>query len=235
MSTLLRILRRAKLWSKILTGKEILERLDVRIPTVKFGAGYGAWDVSIAGLTPESVVYAFGVGEEVSFDLGLIDAVGCVVHAFDPTPKSLAWARQNVRNEKFVLHEYGLAGFDGNVSFNPPEDQRHVSYTLLDRPQTMDNAVTLPVKRLSTIMRELGHSHVDVLKMDVEGAEYDIIADLAASAIRPKQILVEFHHRFPNVGVAKTRQAIATLRKMGYRLYALAASNEEYSFVHQPN
>jgi len=39
--------------------------------------------------------------------------------------------------------------------------------------------------------------------MDIEGAEYEVIDDLIASGIRPKQILVEFHHRFKNVGVKK--------------------------------
>ena len=61
---------------------------------------------------------------------------------------------------------------------------------------------------------------VDVIKIDVEGAEYDVITDICQSEILPQQILIEFHHRFPNVGLGKTRNAIERIRKMGYKVDA---------------
>jgi hypothetical protein len=120
---------------------------------------------------------------------------------------------------------------DGNLTFNPPENSEHVSHTLLDRPTTASRAISVPVKRLSTIMAELGHTHIDILKMDIEGAEYDVIEDMKHSGIKPRQVLVEFHHRFPNVGLEKTRTAIATLRSMGYLLFSVSSKNEEFSFI----
>jgi Methyltransferase FkbM domain len=53
------------------------------------------------------------------------------------------------------------------------------------------NGTKLPVKRLATIMKELGHTRLDVLKMDIEGDEYDVLRDIADIPIR--QILVEMH------------------------------------------
>ena len=118
------------------------------------------------------------------------------------------------------------------ASFKPPDNPDHVSYTILNRPSTQQKAITVQVRRLSTIMKELGHQHVDILKMDVEGAEYEVIDDIDASNIRPQQILIEFHHRFPNVGVAKSKRAIARIRGMGYRLFSVSSSGEEYGFMH---
>jgi len=34
-----------------------------------------------------AVVYSLGIGEDISFDLALIEKYGARVHAFDPTPK----------------------------------------------------------------------------------------------------------------------------------------------------
>jgi hypothetical protein len=87
------------------------------------------------------------------------------------------------------------------------------------------------VKRLSTIARELGHEHIDVLKMDIEGAEYDVLVDLEKSSIRPVQILIEFHHRFPGIGVERSRNAVSLLRAMNYRLFWVSDSLEEFGFV----
>lgn len=184
-----------------------------------------------AGLDADSVVYSFGVGEDASFDLALIERFGLVVHAFDPTPQSMKWAKEQRLSHRFVMHEYGIADFDGTTSFNPPENPDHVSHTLLDRPATRDRAIAVPVKRLCSIMQALGHARIDVLKLDVEGAEYAVIDDMKRSNVRPGQILVEFHHRFPGVGIRKSHEAITALRRMGYRIFSVSANNEEFCFV----
>ncbi len=80
-------------------------------------------------------------------------------------------------------------------------------------------------------MRMLGHTRIDVLKMDIEGAEDGAIADLLRSGPLPNQVLVEFHHRWAEVGLERTKRAVAALRSRGYRLFAVSASGTEYGFV----
>jgi hypothetical protein len=80
-------------------------------------------------------------------------------------------------------------------------------------------------------MGELGHDKIDLLKMDIEGAEYSVLADLLASHIRVDQLLVEFHHRFPEVGVNKTKGAIKALNAAGYRIFSVSPSGEEFGFL----
>lgn len=225
------IVRRVKTLVKATLGREIIVRPDANLKKQRFGSEYGGWEVATGNIDSNSIVYSFGVGEDASFDMALIEKYNLTVHAFDPTPKSIEWVRTQGLSKRFVMHEYGVAAFDGNVSFNPPENPEHVSHTLLERPSTKDKAISVPVKRLSTIMKELGHSRIDILKMDIEGAEYDVIEDIRKSDMRPQQFLVEFHHRFPGVGVNKTREAIERLRSMGYRLFAVSDTNEEFSFI----
>ena len=59
------------------------------------------------------------------------------------------------------------------------------------------------MRRVATLMRDLGHERLDVLKMDIEGAEYEVVADVLASGIDIGQLLIEFHHRFSNVGIER--------------------------------
>ncbi|SCY43728.1 FkbM family methyltransferase [Desulfoluna spongiiphila] len=223
--------RKLRLCTKVALGKELLIKYDVICKKERFGSDYGGWDIVTANLNSNSVVYSFGVGEDASFDTALIEKYNLTVHAFDPTPKSIDWVKRQDFSDKFAMYNYGIAAFDGNVSFNPPENPEHVSHTILDRPSTSTEAITVPVKKLSTIMQELGHSHIDILKMDIEGAEYNVIKDICKSDIRPVQLLVEFHHRFEGVGIKETKKSINIIRSMGYQLFSVSATNEEYCFI----
>lgn len=206
---------------------------DLAVQTLRLGSGYGGWDILPDELPPGAVVYAFGVGEDASFDVALIERFEVTVHAFDPTPRSIEWVARQGFPERFVMHPYGVAAFDGDVAFHPPENPAHVSHTLLERPATQAQAITVPVKRLGSILRELGHARVDLLKLDIEGAEYEVLEDMARDGIRPRLLLVEFHHRFPGVGVRRTKAAIAALRAQGYRLFSVSGTQEEFGFVYR--
>jgi hypothetical protein len=80
-------------------------------------------------------------------------------------------------------------------------------------------------------MAELGHQYIDVLKMDIEGSEYDVIASILNSNIKVGQLLVEFHHRFFNDGFQRNKSAIKLLQSKGYVLFAISESGEELSFI----
>lgn len=228
--------RRLRPWRRrlrILLGRDLLIRPDHRCEREVHGAEGAAWCIHPGGLEPGSVVYSFGIGKDVSFDLALIERFGLRVHAFDPTPASLDWLRGEALPPGFVVHEYGLAARDGTATFYPPERADHVSHTLLAGTYTAGerDAVAVPVRRLAGIMAELGHARVDLLKMDIEGAEYAVLEDILAAELPIGQLLVEYHHRFPGVGLDATRESVALLRRHGYRLFHVSPSGEEYSFL----
>jgi len=224
-------IRRLKVLFKAAAGKEFLVKSDLICAKERFGSDYGGWDVATTSIDRNSIVYSFGVGEDASFDTALIEKFGLAIHAFDPTPKAIEWVKRQGFGDRFVMHEYGVASFDGAASFHPPENPDYVSHTLLECSSTKEQAISVPVKRLCTIMKELGHNHIDILKMDIEGAEYDVIEDVGKSGIRPWQILVEFHHRFSGVGINKTEEAIERIKCMGYRLFSVSVTNQEFCFI----
>jgi FkbM family methyltransferase len=185
-------------------------------------------------IEPSSVVYSFGVGEDATWDLELIERFGVRVHAFDPTPRSVRWVSRQETPAAFVFHQLGLAEFDGEAQFAMRSpDPGWTSYELVQREDAGDSVETVeaPVARLSTIASRLGHDRIDILKMDVEGAEYAAIDDLVATGPLPTQLLVEFHYSSQRARVAQTRRAIRTLNDAGYRVFARSPVGYEFSFV----
>jgi hypothetical protein len=89
----------------------------------------------------------------------------------------------------------------------------------------------LPVHRLPTILAKLGHEKIDLMKMDIEGAEYEVIEDIIQSPVPILQLLIEFHHRFPYLGVRKSKEAISRLNQAGFKIFHVSPSGEEISFI----
>lgn len=80
-------------------------------------------------------------------------------------------------------------------------------------------------------MEELGHSKIDLLKMDIEGSEYEVIQNILDERLEITQILIEFHRRFKEISLDESKRAISSLKKSGYKLFNISDSKEEYSFI----
>lgn len=160
----------------------------------RYGKDYGVYTLPTEKLNKDSVVYSFGLGEDSDFDEEIIRDYGCTIHIFDPTPRSKSFYENFLAdNKNIIFHNYGLWKQDATVKFYEPRNPDHVSASI-DNIQHTSNYFTAKVKRLQTIMEELGHEKIDVLKLDIEGAEYDVFYDMINSGIRPGVMVFELHH-----------------------------------------
>ncbi len=211
-------------------------RHDVQCETARCGVPGGEWVFCPTVLGRHSVIYSFGVGNNVSFDLGLISKFGAVVHAFDPTPRSAQWVKSQELPAEFVFHEIGVASFDGRQEFFQPKSDESFHFTPVKRYNSQGRedgggSVTAEVRRVASIMRDLGHEHIDLLKLDIDGGEYDVIADLIATGVRPTQLLVEFHHMFSTIPMKRTLDTVDALREAGYGILNISPRTYEYSMM----
>ncbi len=225
-------LRIARRGVRAIFGRDVFYRPQVDAQLLRLGQGYETWSVCPRRLGPESTVYCFGIGQDLSFELAMIERFGMQVHAFEPTPRSLEWVRSQTLPSRLSIHEYGLAAWDGIARFNPPSDPAHVSFSMV-RKAADEDSVSAPVHRLSTIAPSLGHSRLDLLKMDIEGAEYDVLPDCIACGLEIDQILVEFHHRWDVIGVNRTKAAVARLGQAGYRIAGISPNGQEFAFLRE--
>lgn len=205
---------------------------DRIVPTERHGQGGGEWTICPDGLGPAGIVYSFGIGRDISFDLSLAGRFGCAVHCFDPTPVSLEWVRQQALPPQIHVHPYGLADYDGTLAFRPPRKSRSAHFTPVQRyHEEASERVHAPVRRLATIARELGHKRIDILKIDIEGGEYAALPDILAAGLDIGQILVEFHHCYATIPLARTIESVNLLRRHGYALIHISPRTYELSFL----
>ena len=212
-------------------GKYISVNIN-KISKQWFGNQYGGFYLAQNSIDKSSIVYSVGIGEDISFDEGIMDRYGCKVFAFDPTPKSVVWVKENVTTQNFVFSPIGVAKEKGSRKFYLPTNNNHVSGSIHDiKTINNSNSIDLKFDSLSNIMKDNNHSKLDLLKMDIEGAEYEVIDHIQKNNIDIKQILVEFHPHFEKDGKKKTKKAIEKLEKMVYSCFGLSNSLLEYSFI----
>ncbi len=88
-----------------------------------YGSSYGGFYINPELLSPTAVVYSFGIGKDISFDLACIKKHQCHVFGFDPTPKSIQWIKAQKIHSNFHFHEFGIsAGTSGKSTFYIPEN-----------------------------------------------------------------------------------------------------------------
>lgn len=206
-------------------------RVQAKRPLVRLGSDYGGYSLDASMVRSDSVVYSIGIGEDISFDLSLIERFGVNVEAFDPTPKVKKWLAAQSLPPEFHFHSSGIADHDGVAAFYLPPREDWVSHSVIQARQYGRESVRFPVMRLSTAMKLQGHDRIDILKMDIEGAEYAVIEEIVRERIPIKQLLVEFHHRLSSVGTERTRKALALLEAHGMRISFVCPRKEIFTLV----
>ncbi len=224
---------RGKRILKQILGKDVWNYAQVNIPKEFHGSEYEGWCVASNMLQPDSIVYSIGIGDDVSFDYSLIQRYQVQIFAYDPTPESIDWISKQNTPESFHFFGEGLAHYDGVAQFYRSKKETNVCHSMTQRKETVKEGIEVPVKRLATLCRQNNHSAISLLKMDIEGAEYDVLDDIMKGDIKIDQILVEFHHRFKNISVNKTKGALSLLNRMGYKIFYVSLKGREYSFIHE--
>ncbi len=213
-------------------------KVDLNVTSLRLGPG-GLGDTRMAihpdSVNDRSVVYSFGVGRDLTWDKEMIRHFGVTIHAFDPTPDTIEWAETTQLPEKVNFHPVGIAAHDGTLKLYPPPTKRTVHYSSINRARAAEeDAIEVPVKRLATIAGELGHDRVDVLKLDVDGSEYEVLPDVLACGLPINQIILEFHHNFREVSFDDTLQAIESLRAHGFGIFDVSHRGLEFGFLKRP-
>jgi FkbM family methyltransferase len=195
-----------------------------------------------------------GAGEDISFDCALVRHFSCRVRIIDPTPRAIKHFRHlgeaaregkrfPVNNSATDFYDISTADFarlsflpvglsdqDVELKFYLPKNPAHVSCSAVNLQKT-DDYFTAQCHRLSTVMTQQGDINVDLLKMDIEGAEYMVIRDMLASKVLPRLLLIEFDEAHtPMDGDAGLRieDHIRQLVRAGMRCIAVDGCNATF-------
>ena len=170
-----------------------------------------------SSITDRSIIYSFGVGDNIEWDKAMTERFGCKVYAFDPDPLAIEWLKKQSFSNEFIFTPVGVGAYDGEQVFYQPYKANKINKSSINKTPFVSR---LPVKRIQTLMREKGHDHVDVMKVNIEGGEYSIIPDIVK--VSPSQIIIEFHDRFiRHFGKLYNWLAFFRLWRRGYSLVAV--------------
>ena len=218
---------------RLLTGEFSHFKKTIKVNKKWYGNNYGGFYVCPDFLNSNSIIYSVGIGEDISFDLALIETSGCHVFGFDPTPKSISWIKNHpALPSNFLFFEYGIADRTGMVDFYLPKNTEYISGSFVKQDFVSEKQkISVEMKSWEDIINTLGHTQIDVLKMDIEGAEYEVLDSILKASIPIHQILIEFHERWIEGGKIKTINAIEKLKNHGYEIFGISDTFEEISFI----
>lgn len=223
-----------------------------RIPTERLGSEYGGWIIPENFLNQDSVCCLAGAGLDISFDVAIVEKYQSHVFIFDPTPKARAHYEKLCQNtlenkptsinskedyhiqKKNLKHLsfFGLGLWDKSefIKFYEPSNPEHISHSALNIQKT-DKYFEAEVVRLGEFMQQQKYEALDLLKLDIEGAEYKVIDSILEDELNIKVICIEFdeiHSPLDKKYLSRIWQRIQALQKNAYLLIGIDTS---YNFT----
>jgi FkbM family methyltransferase len=214
-----------------LLGKQLKVKIQERRRYERIGGEYGGIAVCLQALPKNCLIYSFGVGEDVCFDVEMLKRTDGTIFAYDPTPKAIDFLKKTPMPDKFFFAPYAIADGDKEMVFHMPKNPDHVSGSLAGTSNVGSSTITVTGKKVSTLMRMNGHDKIDLIKMDIEGSEFEVVEDMLKDNVNFTQLCVETHAWFLENGKERMRKMIAMLNERGYKIFAVSDNGGELSFI----
>lgn len=214
----------------------------------KLGTNYGGWIIpKQIQLTENSVIYSVGVGEDISFDLLLQDKYKSNIVLIDPTKRAKThydevkkyyeinkWKytgdiqkdyygllyplKPNFEKIKYL--DIGLWDEKTELKFYKQINKNYVSQSLINGMFT-DEYDIVKVDTLKNIMKKNNHTKIDLLKMDIEGAEIKVLNNMLDDNIFPEYLCIEFDLYLKGKDrTGETNRIIKKLLSLNYKIIA---------------
>ncbi|MCK9802119.1 FkbM family methyltransferase [Pseudomonas sp. MAFF 302030] len=184
---------------------------------IEFAAKYAA-RVIVVDPTPRAISHF----EEIKKNIGRSRSAQYVNSGTQPVE---AYDLSNINKSQLTLVTKALWNKSEKLKFFSPPDHSHVSHSIINfqnnyRKDT--DFIEVEAVTLSGLIRETGinSSDVSLLKLDIEGAEIEVLTQCISEGFKPSQILVEFDElNCPSKkGFARISEIHSLLTSSGYRL-----------------
>ncbi len=211
---------------------------------IHLGSHYNGYDIPSKLLDSSSICYCIGAGDDITFDTEIAVMYGSKVFIFDPMPEAkthyLELVVKTKKNEplsvwenfpftyrikpeqlsNLTFMELGVWDSEKIIKFYEPTRENYNSHSILNL-QKSDTYIESPVDRLSNIMKKLNHSYVDLVKIEIEGAEYTVIETIIKDKLDIKMILVEFdevYHKNGPAHLMRIKKSTNLILNAGYKM-----------------
>jgi FkbM family methyltransferase len=194
----------------------------------RLGTRYGGWWLDARLLSDVPLLIDCGLGEDISFPLAFLQAFGGKVVGVEPNPRSLDYCSGRAPRDMSVLPKAFWSVSGRKLEFFLPRPQQELPKGADGVSGSLDGSheyagehkLEVETTSLAEILSQQARSECDVLKMDIEGAEYHVLEQLCSSGEIRKagQVLIEFHHKVTQHTLDDTRRAVAQMQRNGFEL-----------------
>ncbi len=154
------------------------------------------------------------------------------VHGFEPVPHLRDRLRLHVERNGFhdvvSIHDCALSSADGEMelALAAEGEPNQGMASLVDRsPAALSRRLTVPTRSLDSLAAEWGLEQVDLMKVDIQGAEIWLLEGGAELFARcGPDLLMEVAPRELRGMGADSRDLLAKVEEMGYSCYRLRSS-----------
>ncbi len=176
-----------------------------------------------------SIVFDFG-GNRGAFCHAIIEKFGCRVFAAEPVP---SLQRAIAPHPKLDVLPVAIAGANGTLRINVYDERCATMFGDIaagERSDTVEvEAVSLP-----EFQERTGAQHIDLLKVDIEGAEFDLFENTPAAVLSDiDQITVEFHDFLYPQMHARAEAAKLKLKSLGFSMISFSRDNTDVLFLNR--
>lgn len=207
----------------------------------RLGTRYGGWWIQTRMIAPDPLLIDCGLGEDISFPTAFLARFGGRVIGIEPNPRSLKYVEEH-RPAGMEVWKNAFWHSAQTMRFHLPRPQGElpqgadgVSGSIIASHEYVAGADSFAVRTvtLEQVLGAAGRAECDVLKLDIEGAEYEVLERLCASGEvrRIGQLLVEFHHRVTHYREADTREAVRRIVASGFDLVHVESRNHIFRRV----
>lgn len=168
-------------------------------------------------LGPESLVWDVG-GFEGQWASDVSARFGCRVRVFEPAPDAASGLRWRfAANPRLSVHEFALGGADGVMFLALRGDASGIRAT---GEAPAGREAKIQVRDVVAVMDELGAEPINLLKLNIEGGEYDLLDRLVSSGriADVHELQIQFHDFWPDA-VARREKLEAALSRTHARTW----------------
>lgn len=160
----------------------------------RLGSDWGGWTIPVEELGHRPVCYCAGAGGDVSFDLELLRRYDATVRCIDPSAVFGEAAQQAAGHAPtFAFRQAALASADGSIEMFVSSDPLSSTASSENIYRT-NRRFVVEACSLTTLMADWGDDHIDLLKLDIEGSEYEVLESVSPTVLGVRVLCIEFHH-----------------------------------------
>ncbi|HEX6458839.1 MAG TPA: FkbM family methyltransferase [Thermoleophilaceae bacterium] len=179
------------------------------------GTPYGGYMLPVDHIGRGWLCYCVGTGADISFELELIRRWDARVRSFEAVAHFVEELQETAATEpRLTLEQAALAGSDGPLRMQVTNVRHSRSVSAADLYES-DNYVEIPGRTLQSLMAQHGDDKLDLLKIDIEGLEYELLPTYDLAGLGVKVLCVQLHH---TATVQEAKRLLALLKNAGYEL-----------------